>query len=530
MPKKAIDRMGDDLINAAILINTPKASLHSGRLFNNSHDSEKWIRAELRAIYNHAPAMLCTLDTNRYVVYANRAFCNFTGMSENQLLKGRACGVFGCINAFDDPRGCGFGSKCAECKLSIAIDDTLKTGRKHKNIPYRASLMRHRSCRQVVMLGSIVRISVGGKFRLLLCLQDITEFVRIEQSLRESEARLSAIFKHSMAGILLTAPGGRVFAANPSACQLLGRTEKEICGLQRSDLVDNKDSRIDALLKKRSKHGHATGEINFIRADGTRLPVQIASAVFETAKGPRTSMVFLDISERRQAEERIHHFTQKLLAVREEEKRHLSTTLHHEVGSAVIGVAARLNAAEDDLAKGLVKEALASINECRKVFEQATAKLKELAVELRPPDLDLLGLGASLRRFIDGIVHETPLIIHFTDTTLSEELSPEQQILLYRAAQECLNNVIKHANAQNVHVRLSRVRQQIQLSIADNGKGFNPGNLTAMPPSHLGLRSIQEMAAALKGRLDIVSRPKKGTKMIITIPCMHDKRRLRCSK
>jgi PAS domain S-box-containing protein len=527
MSKKSVEKTTDDLMNAAKRINITKASLHSGRLFNLSHDSEKWIRTELQAIYDNAPILLCTLDTNRYVVYANSAFYRFTGMSKDQLLKGRACGVFGCINASDNPRGCGFGSKCAECKLSITIDDTIKTGRQHKNVPYHATLMRHGSSRQVVMLGSMVRISVGGKFRLLLCLQDMTEFVRIEQSLLESQARLSAIFKHSMAGILLTAPDGRVFAANPSACQMLGRTEKEICRLGRSGLVDNQDDRIAALLRERSKRGYATGEITFIRADGTRLPVQIASAAFETPKGPRTTMVFLDISERKQAEERIHQFTQKLLTVREEEKRHLSTTLHHEVGSAVIGVVARLNAAEDDLAKGLFKEALASISECRKVFVQATAKLKELAVDLRPPDLDLLGLGASLKRFIDGIVHETSLTIHFTDTTLSEKLPPEQQILLYRAAQECLNNVIEHANAHKVHVRLSRVRQQIQLSIADDGIGFNPDNLTALPSSHLGLRSIQEMAAALKGRLDIVSRPKKGTKMIFTIPCRRDKRRIK---
>jgi PAS domain-containing protein len=60
----------------------------------------------LRALYEHVPMLLCILDKDSRVLYANRAFCKFTRIPESQLLKGRACGVFGCINALGDPRGC----------------------------------------------------------------------------------------------------------------------------------------------------------------------------------------------------------------------------------------------------------------------------------------------------------------------------------------------------------------------------------------------------------------------------------------
>lgn len=66
-------------------------------------------RAELQAIYHYAPVMMCLLNDDRRVLYANRAFAQFTGIHESDLKDGRACGVFGCINAQDDPRGCGFG-------------------------------------------------------------------------------------------------------------------------------------------------------------------------------------------------------------------------------------------------------------------------------------------------------------------------------------------------------------------------------------------------------------------------------------
>ena len=72
-------------------------------------------RAELRAIYENSPVLMCMLDSQRRVLYANRAFAEFTGVSESELIEGRACGVFGCINGLEDPQGCGFGPKCTAC-------------------------------------------------------------------------------------------------------------------------------------------------------------------------------------------------------------------------------------------------------------------------------------------------------------------------------------------------------------------------------------------------------------------------------
>jgi PAS domain S-box-containing protein len=418
----------------------------------------------------------------------------------------------------DDPLGCGFGQKCTRCTLLFAIEDTIRSGRKHRNVIYRATLNRNGSERQIVLLGSTVRISVAGGYRLLLCLQDITERIRVEQALLESEARFRAIYEHSIAGILLMAPDGRVLAANPAACKILGKAEKAICQPRRSGPVEAQDPQIGALLRNRSKQGHTMGEIKLAGADGKHLSVQIASAAFDTADGPRTSMVFMDMSEKKLAEERIHEFSQKLLSVREEEKHHLSSILHHEIGSAAIGVTVRLKAAEDDLLKGSEKEALASLRECRKVFSRAIANIKNLAVELRPPDLDFLGLGASLRQYFKRIARNSSLKIHFTDAAHSRKILPENQTFLFRAAQECLSNVIKHANAHTVRIRLSCARGQIRLSVSDDGSGFHPGRLTAKTVPQLGLLSMQEVATALKGRMVITANRENGTKVTLSIP------------
>lgn len=145
---------------------------------------------ELQAIYDYAPVMMCLLDDDRRVLYANRAFTQFTGICENDLKDGRACGAFGCINAQDDPRGCGFGPACEGCDLLRALNDTLKTGAGHRNIEYRATLEHTTGRRDVVLLGATAAIRTGNQTNVLLCLEDRTEQEQAEQRLRQREEEL----------------------------------------------------------------------------------------------------------------------------------------------------------------------------------------------------------------------------------------------------------------------------------------------------------------------------------------------------
>jgi PAS domain-containing protein len=87
--------------------------------------------------------MTCIIDKHRNILYANNAFTEFTGTSEVELRKGKACGVIGCINALDDLRGCGFGSNCANCTLRNAIETTYQTGSTIRNIDYSPTIIEN---------------------------------------------------------------------------------------------------------------------------------------------------------------------------------------------------------------------------------------------------------------------------------------------------------------------------------------------------------------------------------------------------
>ena len=157
--------------------------------------------AELKAIYDHSPVMMCVVDSKRQILYANPAFTLLTGTSEDQLKGGHACGVFGCINALNDTGGCGFGKNCHVCRLKLAMEDTLKNGTGHYNIEYSTALMKNGVACEVSLLGSTAPIKSNGKPHLLLCLLDITERKQADKALMEVNLRYERAVNGTTDGI-----------------------------------------------------------------------------------------------------------------------------------------------------------------------------------------------------------------------------------------------------------------------------------------------------------------------------------------
>jgi PAS domain S-box-containing protein len=126
---------------------------------------------------------------------------------------------------------------------------------------------------------------------------------RAEEALSQSENRYRSLFDNGIDAILLTAPDGRVLAANPEACRIFGRSEKEICRIGRAGLMDSADPRLSAALEERRRTGRFRGELTFLRQDGSRFPGEVSTAVFIDRDGqPRTSMIVRDMTERKRVE------------------------------------------------------------------------------------------------------------------------------------------------------------------------------------------------------------------------------------
>lgn len=159
-------------------------------------------------------------------------------------------------------------------------------------------------------------VALSALFIYLLLRAESAQRRAARRAQSESEERYRQLFENSMDAILLTAPDGSIYAANPAACQMLERSEEEIKQIGRNGVVDARDARLQAALEQRARTGSFHGELTFIRKDGAKFPGEISTNQFVNREGlSRTSMIIRDISQRKQTEQALHASQEYLRAL-----------------------------------------------------------------------------------------------------------------------------------------------------------------------------------------------------------------------
>ncbi|HET7376458.1 MAG TPA: PAS domain S-box protein [Anaerolineae bacterium] len=240
---------------------------------------------------------------------------------------------------------------------------------------------------------------------------DITERKQAEEALRESEEQIRSLFENSKDAILLSAPDGSIYAANPAACQMFGRTEAEIRQIGRKGVIDTTDPHLTTALEERARTGTFMGELMFVRKDGTKFLGELSSEVFKDRNGqPRTSMLIRDITDRKQAEEALSQTNLELKA-RNEELDAFAHTVAHDLKNPVqliIGNAEILTADWADLDEKDRQQTLASLahsgHKLSTIIDELLllAGLRQTEVERGPLDM-LIIVNESLSRLTDII-------------------------------------------------------------------------------------------------------------------------------
>jgi two-component system sensor histidine kinase UhpB len=204
-----------------------------------------------------------------------------------------------------------------------------------------------------------------------------------------------------------------------------------------------------------------------------------------------------------------------VLRAQEEERRRLARDLHDEVNQALTAILLRLEALSQDAPPSLDPE----LSELKRLVNQAMSELLQLARQLRPTALDDHGLlpavASHVRRFAAQTGIEADLDADEAEAGAGK-LQPDEEIAVYRIAQEALANVARHAGASRVSVGLRTRGSGVELTVRDDGRGFSVEGQASS--GGLGLGGMAERARLVGGELTIESRPGAGTELCLRVP------------
>ncbi|MCU0332250.1 MAG: PAS domain S-box protein, partial [Ignavibacteriaceae bacterium] len=318
----------------------------------------------------------------------------------------------------------------------------------------------------------------------LSIIKDISKRKKSELELRESESKFKMLFNNANDAVFVTQFSneksyGDFIEVNEVACRRLGYTKEEFLQLSPSAIVSQK-SIIEFNLKTEQllKDGHVIYDIVHRAKDRKLIPVEVNSHLFIYNDKPTVLSIARDITERKQAEEKLKR-TSKLLrelathlqSIREEERTMIAQEIHDELGQVLTALKIQVSLLANKLDKNQqpLKEKINSLSD---MIDASVESVQKISSKLRPGILDELGLIAAIE-------WQTEEFEKMTNIKCSLVLPGEELLLekskstaIFRIFQEALTNIARHAKATQASISLLQHQSIIYLEIQDNGRGI----------------------------------------------------------
>lgn len=360
---------------------------------------------------------------------------------------------------------------------------------------------------------------------------EIAERSRVESELRVSEERFRATFNSIAIGIAYVNTDGRWLLVNQKLCEILGYTLGELQSLTFQDITYSDDLNADLEYIRQLLAGETSTysmEKRYINKNGSLMWVNLTVSLVSEPNGePKYLIKFVEnISWRKRAEkvqlklqQRLQTLSSKLIETQEAERRHLARELHDEIGQALTAVKINLQALPH---LSTSRDLSSLLQESIGIVEIALQQVRSLSLDLRPSLLDDLGLVPALRWYVDRQTQRAGIIGEFVAEPIETKLLPNLQTTCFRVVQEALTNVLRHAKAQRVMIKLWQSDTQLHLAIHDDGVGFDvhEARERATCGGSLGLLGMEERVLLIGGHINIESIHQHGTKIHVWFPLL----------
>jgi PAS domain S-box-containing protein len=344
--------------------------------------------------------------------------------------------------------------------------------------------------------------------------RDITYQKGVEDALRQSEDRFRSIVQQLSDIVFILTMDGIIQYDTPSIKKILGYDEGFLIDKSCFDFI-HPDDRKTVLEKAKSltieNQQIVLTEIRMKHSDGRWIPLEtvgINMLQHPSIKG--LVITCRDISERKLLEKRI---LDAIIKTEERERERFAKNLHDDLGPLLSSIKMYVNSfstSEDNKKRNYIIEQL------NEVVKEAIVTTKEVSNDLSPHILLNYGLNSA----IDLFLKKVPETIHvqFESEFMSERFSNTIENSAYRIVKELVNNSLKHANAGNIHLKLSMNNEFLFLDYNDDGKGFSMNDIDSVHNKGMGLSNINSRVKSLNGNFDIKTKQKNGFSCQIKIP------------
>lgn len=365
--------------------------------------------------------------------------------------------------------------------------------------------------------------------------EDIQERNFVEAKLRESEEKYRTLFNNLNEAVIVVKRDERqllkqIVDVNDAACNMFGYQRYEFIDIAFNQLIGKENyEQYKKFISESSETVETVYEMNIEKQMGISVPVEMSVHGFAIQDQKVVLVMLRNIKQRKEAEEQVQQYQEKLralskeLSIVEEKERHqIATEIHDYIGQALAAAKIKLLGISQEMTSEYHKQEMKKISA---MVSTAIEHTRTLTFELSPPILYELGLVAAIEWLCDQFSEQHDLHFQVKEDSklalIGIEIDNDSRMFIFKAIRELLYNIVKHAQAKNVKITLSKTVDKVLVSVADDGVGFDLTTLNKN--AGFGLFSIRERLKLVDGLYRVESKLGEGTTITLELPYSNDR-------